>query len=286
MNSSSSVSTADLNLIQLNLARYFLVPIYILGNFENFANIALFSQPNLLVLNTGGLSRILSLLINFNLETTSIIFCKSRYYLIQTGAVIERYFICLISIERWMVTSTNEMIRRMTSSKIALRLIVIGSCMIALFIIHVTIGFASSNNRCYASLNDTYALFFDIYNMVIITVPAIVITLFSILIFKHVRQSHHRIVPISITRSSAQVIYLTPNSASQQRDIQFIRLALIQILTFMLFTIDYGIYNAYDFGISSIKKSSDRQAIEAFIRGVTVNLNYASVAVPFFSYTL
>ncbi|CAF2120741.1 unnamed protein product [Rotaria magnacalcarata] len=185
-----------------------------------------------------------------------------------------------------MVTSTNEMIRRMTSSKIALRLIVIGSCMIALFIIHVTIGFASSNNRCYASLNDTYALFFDIYNMVIITVPAIVITLFSILIFKHVRQSHHRIVPISITRSSAQVIYLTPNSASQQRDIQFIRLALIQILTFMLFTIDYGIYNAYDFGISSIKKSSDRQAIEAFIRGVTVNLNYASVAVPFFSYTL
>ncbi|CAF3206384.1 unnamed protein product [Rotaria socialis] len=302
--SSSSVSTTDLNLIQLKLARYFLVPVYILGNFGNFANIALFSQrnirgnifcawyficlslANLFVLNTGGLSRILSLLINFNLETTSIIFCKSRNYLIQTGAVIGRYFICLISIERWMVTSTNEMIRRMTSAQIALRLIVIGPCMIALFVIHVPIGFAISNERCFASLNDTYVLFFNIYNMTIITVPVIVITLFSILIFTNVRQSRHRVVPISITGSNVQAIYLTTKSAGQQRDIQFIRLALIQIFTFMLFTIGYGIYNVYDFGTSSIEKSSDRQAIEAFISGIAVNLNYVSVAAPFFSYTL
>ncbi|CAF3962769.1 unnamed protein product [Rotaria sp. Silwood1] len=304
MNSSSIVSAIELNRIQVNLGRYLLAPTYILGNLGNSVNIALFSQRNLrlnnisawyfislslanmLVLNTGGLTRILSLLINFNLETTSITFCKTRNYFIQVGAVIGRYFICLISIERWIATSINEKVRRLSSPQIARRLILIGPCIIALLIIHVPIGFQITNKRCYASLNEKYVLFFNIYNIMIITVPVIIMALFSILIFVNMRQSRRRVMPISSTKSNITMTFLSTNEAYKPRNTQFIRLALIQVVSFILFTIGYGIYNVYDFASSSIKKSSDRQVIEAFVSGVVVDFNYVSVAIPFFSYTL
>lgn len=137
MNSSTLVLSTELNQIQMFITRYFLVPIYVFGNFGNIANIILFSKgtfrlnnvcvwyfigvsiSNLIGLNVGGLTRILSLLNNFTLESTSIIFHKFRNYLIQSTAIIGRYFLCLISIDRWMITSSNDSIRRMSSPRIA-----------------------------------------------------------------------------------------------------------------------------------------------------------------------
>lgn len=290
MNSSSSSSTlpADLALVQLNLIRYVLVPTYIFGNLGNGINLILFSQrnirsnnicawyficvslANLFTFNTGCITRILSFLANFNLEITSIIFCKLRNYCIQSSAVLGRYFLCLISIERWMVTSKSERIRRMSTPKIAKRLIIIGVCTITIFNVHIPIGFQISNKRCYASLNPIYVLFFNIYNIIIIFVPFIIMTLCSLLILNSIRKSHRIVAPVS----PAPV-----NEAFQQRESQFIRLALIQSFSFIIFAIGYGIYNAYDFATSSIQKSSDRLAIEAFVSGVVVNCNYISSAV-------
>ncbi|CAF4476187.1 unnamed protein product [Rotaria socialis] len=165
-------------------------------------------------------------------------------------------------------------------------LTVIGSCIIALFIVHIPIGFQISNKRCYASFSEIYVIFFNIYSMMIITVPVILMTLFSILIFVNVRKSHHRIAPSSSVKSNAQLTFTTTNEVIQQRDIQFIRLALIQVFTFVIFAIGYGIYNAYDFLTSSMKKTFQRQATEAFISEIAVNFNYVTAATPFFSYTL
>ncbi|CAF4146386.1 unnamed protein product [Rotaria magnacalcarata] len=174
----------------------------------------------------------------------------------------------------------------MSSSRTAECLPVIGPSVIALFIVHILIEFQISNKRCYASLNEIYVLFFNVYSMMIIIVPVIVMTLFSILIFVNARRSHRRAIPSFSVRSNVQLTFITHNEAIQQRDTQFIRLALIQVFTFVIFAIGYGIYNAYDFLTSSMKKSSERQATEAFISRIAVNFNYVTAATPFFSYTL
>ena len=114
--------------------------------------------------------------------------------------------------------------------------------------------------------------------MIIIFVPIIIMSLFSILVLINIRQSRSRVEPTSTTASAVQQAILRSN---RQRDMQFIRLAFGQVLIFMIFIVTYGIYNMYDLLTSSQSKDADRQAIESFISGLVVDLNYASISVGF-----
>ena len=301
MNSSVPLLSTKLNQIQEDITRYFLVPTYVFGNLGNVANIILFgntnlrtnnicawyfigvSMMNIIGLNFGGLTRILALLNGFTLESTSIVFCKTRNYFIQTAAIIGRYFLCLISIERWMVTSSNDAIRRMSSPKIAQNLIIFGVITLVLFNAHVVVGFEIRMNRCNAFFTQTYQIFFNVYNMIIICVPITIMSLFSILVLFNIHQSRSRFGANSSAVSSAP---RGPSKAARQRDMQFIRIAFVQVLVFLISTISYGIFNVYSLLTSSQMKSADQRAIDSFLGGLTVNLNYASISVTFFTYTL
>jgi hypothetical protein len=294
MNISTVTLSSQLNQMQILIGRYFLLPIYIIGNLGNIANIILFSKrslrlnnfcawyfigislANLVGLNIGGLTRILSLLNNFTLESTSAGFCRFRQYFAQSAAAVGRYFLCLISIDRWMITSSNDAIRRMSSSKIARNLIIFGVTAIAAFDIHVAIGFQIKNGRCFAYLNNTYTIFFNVYNMIIIFVPILIMILFSIFVLFNIRQSRSRVAPSTVQVSVAQQAAMRSN---RQRDMQFIRLAIGQVLVFLIFIVTYGIYNLYDLLTSSQIKTADRQAIQSFISGIVNTLNFVSISV-------
>ena len=161
------------------------------------------SCANLLGLNSGGLTRILLLLDNFTLEITSSIVCKLWYYFIQSGAIIGRYFLCLISIDRWMITLLNDSIRGKSSPKIARNQIIFVIIGLAIFSVHVPVRFEIRNGRCFAYMNDSYAIFFNVYNMMIIFIPIIIMSLFSIVILVNIRQSHSRVEPSS-TKANGQ----------------------------------------------------------------------------------
>ena len=294
MNASTPNLSTQLNQVQIAIARYFLLPVYVLGNIGNIANIILFSQrklrlnnvcawyfigvslANLLGLTTGGLTRILALSNNFTLESTSIIFCKFRNYFIQSGAVVGRYFLCLISIDRWMITSSDETIRGMSSSKTGRYLIIFGVSGCACFSVHIPIGFQIRNGRCYAYLNEIYAIFFNVYNLVIIFLPLIIMSLFSLLTLRNIRHSRSRVEPSSTAASATQQALVRSN---RQRDMQFIRLAFGQVLVFLTFIVTYGIYNMYDLVTGSQMKDLNQRAVESFTSGVVVNLNYVSISV-------
>lgn len=296
MNASVPALSTQLNDVQIAITRYFLLPIYVCGNLGNIANILLFSQKtlrsnnvcawyfialsvaNLIGLNVGGLSRILSLLNNFTLEITSIIFCKTRNYFIQTSAVMGRYFLCLISIDRWMITSSNEQIRRWSSLKNGRYFISFGVGASMIFCVHIPIGFDIKNRRCYATLNDIYTIYFNTYNLFIICVPIIIMTLFSTLVLMNIRHSRRRLGITSMTVSNLQQANV---KTSRRRDMQFIQLAFGQVLVFLTLIVSYGVHNLYDLITSSRIKSADQRVIEAFVSGLVVNLNYTSVSVRF-----
>lgn len=98
--------------------------------------------------------------------------------------------------------------------------------------------------------------------------------LFSILVLINIRQSR------SCVESSSRITFnkqQTMIEANRQRDIQFIRLAFGQVFIFLTFIITYGIYNMYDLLTSSQIKNDGQRAIESFISGLVINLNYVSI---------
>ncbi|CAF3566352.1 unnamed protein product [Rotaria sp. Silwood1] len=289
MNSSTIALASQFNLVQTYLTRYFMVPIYIFGNLGNLLNIILFSQRNLrlnnvcawyfiglslvnlLIIDTGGLSRSLPFLTSFNLETTSIIFCKCRLYFVHFSLILGRYFICLISIDRWMVTSFSQSIRQMSSPKFSRYLIIVGTCIGVIFSIHAPIGFEIKNNRCYAYLNTSYGAFFSFYNVLSILIPIIIMMLFSAFIISNIHQRHRRTQPrLRGLRNSQEA----PVRATQHIDVHLIRLVLTQSLTFVLLNISFVAYAVYDFATSWEQKGPDRQVIEAFIYAMAIHPIY------------
>lgn len=273
----------ELNLIQKYLTLYFFLPVCIIGNLGNLINMILFYQhhlransvsawyfiglslANLLIIDTGGITRCLPFLTGYNLETTSIAFCKWRYYCIQFTLVLGRYFICLISIDRWMVTSPNESIRRLSSPKVARYLVSVGPCFWALVSIHAAVGFEIKNNQCYTYFSTAYDAFFSVYNMLIVVTPIVIMVLFSMLIVRNLSQRRRLIQPVSSTFTGSQQ---TARHGMHNMNMQLIRLVLMQSLTFTVLNISYVSDVVYAFITKTTTKISDRLAIEAFIYGL------------------
>ena len=291
MNSSTTVTTNQFTIIQTYLTRYLMVPTYTIGNLGNIANIFLFSRhhlrlnhacvryiialsmANLVLINVGGISRSILYLNGFNPETASLIFCKFRFYFVQSSLLCQRCFVCLISIDRWMITSSNPSIRRWSTPKIANYCILIVTTMVAIFSVHAPIGYEIRFNLCYAYLNLSYIVFFSVYNILTAAVPIIVIPLFSILIIGHVHQSRQRVHGISSGVALHQN-QQQPSRTDQQVDLQFIRLALIQSVSFTLLNIGFVMYVIYDAATSSASKSVDQRAVDAFLYGLSVHPIY------------
>ena len=145
--------------------------------------------------------------------------------------------------------------------------------MVAIFSVHAPIGYEIRFDRCYAYLDLSYIVFFSVYNILTAAVPIIVIPLFSVLIIGHVHQSRQRIHGIS---SDVPLHQKQPQSsrADQQVDLQFIRLALIQSLSFTLLNISFVMYVIYDAATSSTSKSADQRTLDAFLYGLSVHPIY------------
>lgn len=284
----------DLNLIQKYLTLYMFLPICIIGNFGNIINLVLFYQQhlrlnsasawyfiglslaNLMIIDTGGITRCLPFLTGYNLETTSVAYCKWRYYCIQFTLVLGRYFICLISIDRWIVTSPNESVRRLSSPKVARYLVSVGPCFWALVSIHAAVGFDIKNNQCYTYFSAAYDAFYSVYNLLIVIMPIMIMVSFSMLIIRNLRQRRHLIEPGSSAFTGSQQ---TARNGARQINMHLIRLVLMQSLTFIVLNISYVSDVVYAFITKTTTKSSDRLAIEAFIYGLATYPVYAFCSV-------
>lgn len=280
---------SQLTLIQIYLTRFFMIPLYICGILGNIANFILFSQKrirlnnacvryfaalsivNVLVISVGGFTRSLPFLNGINPETTSILFCKCRHYIIHFSLFYMRSLVSLISIDRWMVTSTKPSIRQLSTPKIARYIIIVVTMVAAIFSIHAPIGFGVRFNLCYAYLNMGYIVFFTIYNILTAILPVIIMIIFSMLIMKNVRQSHKRIEAGSMELGN----HSQPSSKTiQGSGGQFLQLVLIQSLSFILLNMTYALYVIYDTATNAMVKSSDQRSLEAFLYALSVHPVY------------
>ena len=133
-------SLADqLKVIQTNLIVYYMPIIYIFGIISNLINTAFscrrtfrsnpcaiyficLSLDHIVMLNTACLVRIIATSSGYDTSAHEPIFCKIRGYLYVLTTILSRHFICLIAIDRWLVSSSNVWFRQQSSHHKARRI--------------------------------------------------------------------------------------------------------------------------------------------------------------------
>lgn len=155
VNTTSNPLITTLNLIDVNISRYLLVIIFILGNIGSILNVLILTQRvylqnscsryilassviNLFVINIGVLFRMLAIGFHIDPTTTSLFFCKFRVYIIHVTTLLSRFYIVLACADRWAMTSTSVKRRAFSQIKVAKILIPVlgmGICIISVHIL-------------------------------------------------------------------------------------------------------------------------------------------------------
>ena len=295
MNSTAFSSSLNLANLQIQIIRSLLTPVYIIGTLNNLANIFIFYQSSLrsnicswyfigasishlLYLNFGCLTRVIWAWTKYDLSLISLPFCRFRIYVVLNGLTISRYLFCLISIDRWMITSKNANIRQLSSSKIAQWLIIGGIFLLLILNIFVSVDYIIDKiSGCGPGTSPVYAVFNTIYNTLLSLLPLTTLFIFSLLILVNIKQMNDRISPLKLA-----ILQTDPSRIRREypkKDIQFIKLALVQVAGYMLFNTLHGYNTIYGVITTNKPKSADRRALDGFLYGMGLNLHYTYTGV-------
>jgi hypothetical protein len=291
----ASTLTVRLERLEHGLVLYYLPIVYIIGTIGNLINAGIFchrtfrvtgcswyfvcvSFVHLCMLNTSCLSQIIIKISNYNAFAHVISLCKLSSYVDVLLLVLSRNFLCLICIDRWMVTSSRAYRRQQSSPRIVFSTIVITSFIWILFSMHSLMGFTIIPGIvCYTSRS--YVLFYSIYNIVIAVVPLTCMIVFSLLTLINVRRVARRTRPVlAASRSDSTQI----RQARKKRDHQFIRLSICQVAFYLLLNSVRTITPFLTYWkIIVFVSIGDERAIVYFIYFIGLYLLYTYIAVSF-----
>lgn len=282
--------STSLTNIQNALTNYAFIIIFVLGNISNFANIIVFLQKHfrsnacswyfallslghIIFLYFTCLTRIITAWSGYDPTRNSIIFCRIRIYFLTASLLMSRYFLCLISIDRWMITSKKLVIRQLSSLRFARWFILVGLIFCILFSIHFPFWYHIVANRGCISNSDTfYPLFYTIYNLVITFGPFLIMIICSLLVLNNLRNIRRR-------QNPTNTVHLSTIRQFKRKDLQFIRLSLVQVVIYILFNSIYAYNATYTFATQSTIKTSERIAFDSFLSTIGLIISYLYMAV-------
>jgi hypothetical protein len=294
---------------QLQLAQYELPFIFVLGNLGNLANVIIFggrtlranvcswyfiglSLTHFLLLNASCLLQIVVASTGYDITAHVVGLCKLVSYLFDLSFILSQHFLCLIAIDRWMVTSSNVWLRGLSSPRITRWVIIVSVVFWSIFTVHSAIGFEIAGSGCIPPSKSTYLLFYSIYSIVASFLPMLSIIILGVLTVRNVRSSvRRRINPIHINPASllhpstlAANSVVQPPRQRSKGDFQLIRLSLFQIIVYLLLNSLWSIFPLYDFKVNTqgYQRTSDQSNMIQFIHGFGLNLLYTYMAVGLF----
>ncbi|CAF1579384.1 unnamed protein product [Rotaria sp. Silwood1] len=195
-----------------------------------------------------------------------------------------------------MVTSPSAWLRRQNSPRRA-RATIIGSLLFwTMFNIHSLIGYDTGPFGCIATAHPVYGLFYSIYSIITSILSLVVMIVFSVLTLLNVRSSparqiHPHLFQKNPIRSydmqrTTYIISQVPNH-HQERQRQFIRLALLQVAFFIVLNLTWSAFPFYALRIVQQKAINvDQILILGFWSGIGLNLLSTYAAVAFIIYTI
>lgn len=285
------MSTASIVAAQLDVARYGLSALLILGNIGNLFTIIILAKgikqrlnscslyllsasiSNWIVINTALISNIVGV-DHVDPQNTSNVVCKLRWAGVHALLMLSRSFSTCAShftchfhsytvvviagcVDRWALCSQNATIRSFSRPRTAIRVIIFLLIIWTIIPIHLAIFYSNSTGRCIA-LPGAYALFYAIYSLIVIGIlPLFLMILFSLLAWHNLHEIRSRVAPVDTMR----------NFRIHKRDRDLMKMLSVEVLVYCVTTIPYPINLIYSVSTTGIAayKSPMRKAIESLI---------------------
>jgi hypothetical protein len=238
---------------------------------------------NLVALNVG----IISLLYVYDHPSaTTITYCKTRNYLLNTSQQMSRFLIVAACFDRFALCSVNVRLRKICQVRIACRYIIPSIILVWCIIpLHIPIFYITSGYTCVFPSVITY--YNGIYGIIMAGfLPPGLMLLFSLLIFRNLKMKQKRrqqIHPLSISTSTT-----IATRRQQLKDQQVLAMLLIQVFIYVSSTSLYTINLMYTVLTMSetANKSNERKSIESFTSFVAGILVFVCPCLSFYSFTL
>ena len=286
MNTSSQTTIESLNLITRELNRYIPLTFLILGTIGNLTNIVVFTR-RLLRTNPCSIYFISSSIFNFfsiyvglitpflglyNLDPTQTIssLCKIRFYLRYSTITLSTWFILLASVDRFLSTSP-EINRRQWSSLSIAKHIVCCATLIGFLLPYTQVFYCYDINqrRSCIHVNNACKLINDIILLLCNSgLPPILMVIFSVMTIRNVKSRNQTM------------------THQRRRDVQLVRILLIQVFIFVLFAIPVAIQKLYTSSTIFVTKNSLTMAIDSLINQISIEISYISNSTTFYIYSL
>ncbi|CAF3363980.1 unnamed protein product [Rotaria socialis] len=276
--------TEGLALTQAILTRYILTLCMILGIIGSLFNLIVFRQKkfqsnscsvyfmatsifNLLVIICGITPEVLKYYINYDLASHSSTFCKTKSYLVHSLLMMSRSSVALACIDRFALCSRTVRIRSLNQRRIATSLVVI-ICIVWIIVpIHILVYVDIQMPRQHCSGSGIYLFIYSIYAVIVTGTPLIIMIIFSFFVIRSLRLTTTRIRLSRVNSNSNNKRQLR----MQKRDIQLITILISEVIVYYLSTIWYPIYSIYMTITADIAKTTNRFAIEGFIRYLSLS---------------
>lgn len=310
LNSSTSTPTMDaqrtahLREIISKINLYVGSLIFFIGIIGNILNILILSQRSLrsntcirifigcsisgtITIVSGLIVRIMSIWDDGQVDNARLV-CKLRAFILFTFRLITFWLIMLATIDRWLVSSINARLRRLSSNKNVLRSVFF--IVILSITIHIQVLYCHESNldethplKCFLKDKKCRLVNDLIFAIITILVPLIFILVFGRMTISNIRLSQARIEPITtvsiINRSSQTIV---PHRRLKRKDKYLFTILLIQVILLACLTVPMAIQKLYSTLTMNDKKSKYQRAIENFVYQVALLMTFIASGVQFY----
>lgn len=308
-NFSEAIFIEHLNFIASQTNRYLSIGILVFGFLGNLLNCLTFSQrtlrlnscaafflassiTNLIVLISGVMVRLLA---GWRIDLTETIswICKLRIFVLYVSRTIACWLITMATIDRWLLSSKNVVLRQLSTLKNAQHSIIM--VILIAILIYIEIFYCVDANqlnapvKCTAispvcqSVNDLFLIF------LIVIIPSTLMFIFGLMTIANLRKSQLRSVQptTTIIRSYIGSIDTQEKQCrSKKTDRNLLKMLCMQVVLLTLFALPQAIHNAYSAIIRGQPRSAIHNAWSSFILNIFFLLSYVTNGMPFYIYTL
>ncbi|CAF4194086.1 unnamed protein product, partial [Adineta steineri] len=270
----------------------------IIGNLLNclvFAQRSLRTKPcvvyffmasifNLIAIFSGITPRALQCFFSISDQTQTIsVLCKFQLFVVFSARTISSWLIALASIDRYLISSADILVRRMSNLKNTKFLILIIS--ISSFLFWMEVGYCFDANligtpqKCYAK-SVPCRIFNDIAQSFITTIiPSTIMLIVGIFTIRNVQKSKKiGVLPITIVSQG--------NGITRRNEQSLTIMLIAQVILLTVFNLPQAgqkFYLTYSFYQT---KTTSQQALETLLFNFVLFLTYISNCMPFYIYTI
>ena len=277
------MSMTNLYFVQQEMIRYGMSIYFILGIIGNIFNCIIFTRPHYrrsassiyflafsvfaifyLILSIG---RYFHALNSVDLQTHSIIFCKTRLYVTHVLGQYLRFCVVFVCVDRFLATRAGTRILLVNSIASAKKLLLLMTIVCPLIAIHLPILMEIRNNVC--SQFGVYKLAYAIYQLIIVGIaPPVLMSVFSVLAIRSLQRRH------------------SGRERAKQRDRHLMKMVIVEVILHIVISIPYSINLLYAALTYSISKSIEQIEIELFVSFLTTFSIYLISVMPFYLFLL